>query len=101
MEYVLTTATSYNATKTMQLAIARSLAELTKGTEVTVNSLLPDSTRTESVIDFIQDVFDDESLSAEAAEQKFMAENRPTSLIQLLYSGVYLTLYVFSDSGIV
>ena len=74
----------YSATKTMQLSIARSLAELTKGTEVTVNSLLPGSTLTESVMDFIQDVFDDPSLSAEAAEQKFMAENRPTSLIQRL-----------------
>ncbi|MEC4983422.1 MAG: SDR family oxidoreductase [Oscillatoria sp. PMC 1068.18] len=74
----------YSATKTMQLAIARSLAELTKGTEVTVNSLLPGSTRTESVKKFIQDVFDDESLSAEAAEEKFMVENRPSSLIQRL-----------------
>lgn len=74
----------YSATKTMQLSIARSLAELTKGTEVTVNSLLPGSTLTESVMGFIKDVFDDESLSEEAAEQKFMAENRPTSLIQRL-----------------
>lgn len=74
----------YSATKTMQLSIARSLAELTKGTEVTVNSLLPGSTRTESVMSFIQEVFDDKSLSAEAQAQKFMAENRPTSLIQRL-----------------
>ena len=74
----------YSATKAMQLSIARSLAELTKGTEVTVNSLLPGSTRTESVMSFIEDVFDDQSLSAEAAEQKFILENRPTSLIQRL-----------------
>lgn len=74
----------YSATKTMQLSIARSLAELTKGTEVTVNSLLPGSTRTESVMSFIQEVFDDKSLSAKAQAQKFMAENRPTSLIQRL-----------------
>lgn len=74
----------YSATKTMQLSIARSLAELTKGTEVTVNSLLPGSTRTESVMSFIEDVFDDEALTTEAAEQKFMTENRSTSLIQRL-----------------
>ena len=74
----------YSATKTMQLSIARSLAELTKGTEVTVNSLLPGSTRTESVMSFIQDVFDNQSLSSEAAEQRFILENRPTSLIQRL-----------------
>ena len=34
----------YSATKTMQLGISRSLAELTKGTEVTVNSVLPGPT---------------------------------------------------------
>ena len=73
----------YSATKTMQLSLARSLAELTKGTEVTVNSLVPGSTRTESAMDSIQNAFA-ESLSAEAAEQKFMAENRSTSLIQRL-----------------
>lgn len=70
----------YSATKTMQLSIARSLAELTKGTEVTVNALLPGSTRTESVQSFIESVFDNES-SIEEAEQRFMRENRPTSLL--------------------
>jgi 3-oxoacyl-[acyl-carrier protein] reductase len=74
----------YSATKTMQLSIARSLAELTKGTQVTVNSLLPGSTRTESVQSFIESVFDNESLSVEEAEKRFMQENRPTSLIQRL-----------------
>jgi len=72
----------YSATKTMQLGISRSLAELTKGTRVTVNSVLPGPTRTESVEKFIQDVFP--GLSLQEAEQKFMAENRPTSLISRL-----------------
>ena len=47
----------YSATKTMQLSISRSLAELTKNTRVTVNTVLPGSTRTESVETFLQDVF--------------------------------------------
>lgn len=47
----------YSATKTMQLGIARSLAELTRGTKVTVNSVLPGPTRTDGVEKFIQDVF--------------------------------------------
>ena len=47
----------YSATKTMQLSISRSLAELTKNTRVTVNTVLPGSTRTESVETFMQDVF--------------------------------------------
>ena len=69
----------YSATKTMQLGIARSLAELTKGTEVTVNSVLPGPTRTESVEKFIKDVFPD--LPSAEAERRFIADNRPTSLI--------------------
>jgi 3-oxoacyl-[acyl-carrier protein] reductase len=69
----------YSATKTMQLGISRSLAELTKGTEVTVNSVLPGPTRTESVEKFMRDVFPD--LSPAEAERRFMSENRPTSLI--------------------
>ena len=72
----------YSATKTMQLAISRSLAELTKGTKVTVNSVLPGSTKTEGVKAFVRDVFPD--LSDEEAERRFMAENRSTSLIQRL-----------------
>lgn len=69
----------YSATKTMQLSISRSLAELTKGSKVTVNAVLPGSTLTEGVAKFIQDIFPDVSL--EEAGQRFMAENRPTSLI--------------------
>jgi len=69
----------YSATKTMQLGISRSLAELTKNTQVTVNAVLPGPTRTESVEKFIQDVYP--GLSLKEAEQNFMAENRPTSLI--------------------
>ncbi len=70
----------YSATKTMQLGISRSLAELTKGTKVTVNSVLPGPTLTASVKDFVKDVYPD--LPAEQAERKFMGENRPSSLIQ-------------------
>jgi 3-oxoacyl-[acyl-carrier protein] reductase len=72
----------YAATKTMQLSLSRSLAELTKGTAVTVNSILPGSTKTEGVARFIQDIFPDET--PENAERRFMRENRPTSLIERL-----------------
>lgn len=72
----------YSATKTMQLSISRSLAEMTKGTAVTVNTVMPGSTRTEGVDKFVQDLFP--GLSPEEAERRFMAENRPTSLIARL-----------------
>jgi 3-oxoacyl-[acyl-carrier protein] reductase len=69
----------YSATKTMQLGISRALAELTKLTQVTVNSVLPGPTRTESVEKFIKDLFPD--LPPAEAERRFISENRPTSLI--------------------
>lgn len=72
----------YSATKTMQLAISRSLAELTKGTKVTVNAILPGSTKTEGVAKFIQDIFPQHT--PQDAERAFVVENRPTSLIQRL-----------------
>jgi len=72
----------YSATKTMQLSISRSLAELTKGTQVTVNTVMPGSTKTEGVAKLVRDIFPD--LSPEEAERRFMVENRPTSLIERL-----------------
>ena len=72
----------YSATKTMQLSISRSLAELTKGTGVTVNTVLPGPTRTENVLKFIQDAMP--GVPAEQAERRFVIENRSTSLIQRL-----------------
>jgi 3-oxoacyl-[acyl-carrier protein] reductase len=69
----------YSATKTMQLGIARAIAELTKNSEVTVNCVLPGPTWTEGVEKFIGDVYPD--ASKVEAEKRFFAENRPTSLI--------------------
>jgi 3-oxoacyl-[acyl-carrier protein] reductase len=69
----------YSATKTMQLSIARSLAELTKNTNVTVNSVLPGPTRTPGVEEFIGSIYP--GVAVADAERKFIADNRPTSLI--------------------
>ncbi len=72
----------YSATKTMQLSLSRSLAELTRGTAVTVNTVMPGSTKSEGVARFVQQLFPD--LSPEEAERRFMRESRPTSLIERL-----------------
>ena len=72
----------YSSTKLMQLSVSRGLAELTKGTNVTVNSIMPGSTKTIGVEKFIQDVFPE--VDYETAEKRFMEENRPTSLIARL-----------------
>ncbi|WP_338767730.1 SDR family oxidoreductase [Massilia sp. METH4] len=72
----------YSASKATQLSISRSLAELTKGTAVTVNAVLPGPTETESLKSFIESV--NPGLPYAEAERKFMSENRPSSLIYRL-----------------
>jgi 3-oxoacyl-[acyl-carrier protein] reductase len=72
----------YSATKTMQMSIARNLAETTKGTQVTVNSVLPGPCRTEGVAQLIAGLYP--GVETTEAERRFIADNRPTSLIQRL-----------------
>jgi 3-oxoacyl-[acyl-carrier protein] reductase len=72
----------YSASKATQLSVSRSLAELTKGTSVTVNAVLPGPTETESLKSFIESV--NPGLPYAEAERKFMDENRPSSLIYRL-----------------
>jgi len=74
----------YSATKTMQLSLSRSLAELTKETNVTVNTIMPGSTFTEGVETMLNTLYPKEDLTMEEAEARFMKENRPTSIIQRL-----------------
>jgi len=72
----------YGATKTMQLAISRGLAELTKGTDVTVNAVLPGPTKSEGIKDFIKELADEEESTPQEVEDDFFVSVRPTSLIQ-------------------
>src|SRR3954468_24258271 len=46
----------YGVTKTAQLAVSRGLAEMTRGTAVTVNSVLPGPTMSEGVETFVRDL---------------------------------------------
>jgi NAD(P)-dependent dehydrogenase (short-subunit alcohol dehydrogenase family) len=77
----------YGMTKTAQLAIARGLAEQTRGTGVTVNSVLPGPTRSEGIMDFIRSVVDDKEASEAELEAQFFAKMRPLSLIRRLIEG--------------
>jgi NAD(P)-dependent dehydrogenase (short-subunit alcohol dehydrogenase family) len=76
----------YGMTKTAQLAISRGLAELTRGTAVTVNSVLPGPTMSEGVETFIKDLARQNGQSVDDAAANFVKQNRPTSLIQRLAS---------------
>ena len=70
----------YGVTKTMQIALARGLAETTKGTGVTVNSVLPGPTRSEGVEEFIKKMAGGKS--AADVEKDFFEKTRPSSLLQ-------------------
>jgi NAD(P)-dependent dehydrogenase (short-subunit alcohol dehydrogenase family) len=72
----------YGMTKTAQLAIARGLAELTAGTGVTVNSVLPGPTASEGVTDFVTSLAKQHNQSVEEFEQMFFEKIRPTSLLK-------------------
>jgi NAD(P)-dependent dehydrogenase (short-subunit alcohol dehydrogenase family) len=72
----------YGMTKTAQLAISRGLAELTKGTAVTVNSVLPGPTLSEGVGGFIDNLAKDQNKTTAQVEADFFKTIRPTSIIQ-------------------
>lgn len=74
----------YGMTKTAQLAIARGLAEQTRGTGVTVNSVMPGPTRSEGIAEFIRSVVDNKDASEAQREAEFFAKMRPLSLIRRL-----------------
>jgi NAD(P)-dependent dehydrogenase (short-subunit alcohol dehydrogenase family) len=72
----------YGVTKTMQVALARGLAETTVGTAVTVNSILAGPTRSEGVEGFIADLAREQGKSPEEVERDFFRSARPSSLLQ-------------------
>ncbi|WP_286936113.1 SDR family NAD(P)-dependent oxidoreductase [Achromobacter sp. UBA4530] len=74
----------YGVSKTAQLAVSRGLAELTAGTNVTVNAVLPGPTRSEGVSDFFAEMAKEQGVSQEQMEQDFIAQHRPTSLLRRL-----------------
>jgi NAD(P)-dependent dehydrogenase (short-subunit alcohol dehydrogenase family) len=72
----------YGTTKTAQLAVSRGLAEMTRGTAVTVNSVLPGPTMSEGVETFVKDLARRHGQSVEEAASQFVKQFRPTSLLQ-------------------
>ncbi len=72
----------YGVTKTAQLGLARGLAELTRGTAVTVNSVLAGPTLSEGVGAFVQSLARHTGKGADEVERDFFRTARPTSLLQ-------------------
>lgn len=67
----------YGMTKTAMLAVSRGIAETVKGTNVTVNSILPGPTRTTGLENNLPEGQDFDDFA-----QEFFKKARPTSLLQ-------------------
>ncbi len=72
----------YGVTKTAQVALAKGIAELTSGTNITANSLLVGPTFTEGVKGFIESMAKEQGITAPEAENEFFHTIRPTSLLK-------------------
>lgn len=73
---------AYSMTKAALHAISRGLAQLTKGTAVTVNTVAPGSTLSEGAERFLAKAADKEGKTVEAVEAAFFAKVRTSSLLQ-------------------
>ncbi|MGL4960682.1 MAG: SDR family NAD(P)-dependent oxidoreductase [Inquilinus sp.] len=71
----------YGFTKTAQISIARGLAKLTRGTGVTVNSVLPGPTMTDGVKEFLREMAAESGKSIDDAATEFVRTHRPTSIL--------------------
>ncbi|MBB3114026.1 NAD(P)-dependent dehydrogenase (short-subunit alcohol dehydrogenase family) [Paenibacillus phyllosphaerae] len=72
----------YGVSKTSLITLSRGLAELAKGTGVTVNSVLPGPTWTEGFAKFITDLAQEKGQELEPFIREYFQDSTPTSLIQ-------------------
>ncbi|MGV1795270.1 SDR family NAD(P)-dependent oxidoreductase [Rhizobium sp. A37_96] len=72
----------YGAMKTCLLGLSRSLAELTKGTRVRVNAILPGPTNTEAVRRYHEQIASEKGTTREAVVSQYFEDTEPTSLIR-------------------
>jgi hypothetical protein len=72
----------YGMTKTAQLAVARGLAETTKGSKVTVNSILAGPTASEGAGAFVRELATEKKTDVATVEREFFRDARPSSLLQ-------------------
>jgi len=72
----------YGVTKSAQLALASGLARLTKGTGVTVNSVLPGPTETDNVLAFMRNLVPEMAeATPEELGREVLRQHRPSSLL--------------------
>ncbi len=73
---------AYSTSKAALLSLSRGLAQMTKGSNVTVNSVLPGSTLSEGAERFLQEMALKENKTNEQIETDFFTNVRPSSLLQ-------------------
>jgi NAD(P)-dependent dehydrogenase (short-subunit alcohol dehydrogenase family) len=69
-------------TKAAILAVSRGLAQLTKGTNVTINSVIPGSTLSQGAEQFLEDAAQKKQKTKDEIENAFFTKVRTTSLLQ-------------------
>ncbi|MFP7477489.1 SDR family NAD(P)-dependent oxidoreductase [Terribacillus saccharophilus] len=72
----------YGMTKSMLLSLSKSLSILTKGSEVTINTIMPGPTLSENVQQIIEGLYTDDDMTFAEKEKHFMINNQPQSDIQ-------------------
>ncbi|KUJ62711.1 oxidoreductase [Flavobacteriaceae bacterium CRH] len=72
----------YGVTKTAYLALSRGLAKHLKGTNVTVNAILPGPTLAEGTDKMFEDISKEKGITIAEAQIEFIKEKRPSSIIQ-------------------
>lgn len=73
---------AYSMTKTAMVSVAKGLAQLTKSSAVTVNSIMPGSTLSEGAEQFLEDEAAKSGKTKEVVEADFFKDVRTSSLLQ-------------------
>ncbi|HVY71198.1 MAG TPA: SDR family oxidoreductase, partial [Verrucomicrobiae bacterium] len=72
----------YGMTKAAEIALVNGIARLTRGTNVTINAVLPGPTASEGVTDFVSQLASGSKQTPAEFEKEFFRSVRPTSLLQ-------------------
>jgi len=72
---------AYSSTKAAVMVMARGLAQLTGGTSVRVNTVVPGSILTEGAEGFLKKKAEEDGVSLEEITKRFFKEERPSSIL--------------------
>ena len=72
----------YSVTKASIHALSKGLANLTKGSDVTVNTIVPGSTLSEGAEDFLTSLSEKDNIPVEEVKKRFFENVRTSSLIR-------------------